>query len=70
MRIYLTISHPPHQQESLTLVCTYCSKSKRVEEFIKPEVRPMSVTSINALRLIEYIGSFTMEHSDCKEPSP
>ncbi len=65
MRTYLTVG----PAGELVMVCN-CGVKKSLAEFVDAAVRPASIGSINLLRLMEWTGKFTSEHSACPSHPP
>lgn len=65
MRAYL-VSRP---DGSLVMTCN-CGAEKPLSEFVDAAFRPAKIGSINLLRLMEWTGKFTIEHSACPDHPP
>lgn len=53
---------------ALQIRCANCGTVKRIEAFKSPTLHTPRISSLNVLRLTEYIGNFSMEHSECEPP--
>lgn len=67
MRTYLAIGSA---DDSLVLKCAGCGDVTNLKDLGNESVRARTVgiTSINTLRLAEYMGKYGMEHSSCPPP--
>lgn len=74
MRIYVGASlvtrleHDEEPRPDMYIECPGCKTETRILDFYPEKTKgtlPLTLGSINAMQLIEFIGQFAMEHSGC-----